>query len=168
MRLKLVGLKSPETRGVKLYHSATFVEVLTVGFGCFPQELSQMDAPNPPTGWLPRFNTNRRRFGILFTDTAVGYISLKGIQSVVEGSTEAELLTHFGSLFLWRQIFLLAVFFFGCFFSCCCCVFFCWSFCFVCWSFCCCCCCCCGRRRHFVSFFPCLTADELKIANCDF
>jgi len=39
-------------------------------------------------------------FGILFTDTAVGYISLKGIQSVVEGSTEAELLTHFGSLHL--------------------------------------------------------------------
>ena len=82
----------------------------------FPLGTFPNGCPNPPTGWLPRFNTNRRRFGILFTDTAVGYISLKGIQSVVEGSTEAELLTHFGSLFLWRQIFLLVVFFLGCFF----------------------------------------------------
>ena len=61
-----------------------------------------MDARFSPWG-APRCK-QRPRFGILFTDTAVGYISLKGMQSVVEGSMEADLLTHFGSLFLCREV----------------------------------------------------------------
>ena len=112
-----------------------------------------MDAPTEPTNrvGLPFVETNRRRFGILFTDTAVGYISLKGVQSVVEGSTEADLLTHFGSLFLWRQIFLLVVVFFLLLLS----SFFVGHFVLFVGHF---------LLLSFCEFFPCLTADELKIA----
>eukprot|EP00435_Cladocopium_sp_Y103_P049644 s663_g15.t1 len=39
-------------------------------------------------------------FGILFTDTVIGYISLHNLDMVAEGSMEADLLTHFGSLHL--------------------------------------------------------------------
>lgn len=39
-------------------------------------------------------------FGILFTDTVIGYTSLHNVDTVAEGSMEADLLTHFGSLHL--------------------------------------------------------------------
>lgn len=40
------------------------------------------------------------RFGILFTDTVIGYISLIGLESIAEDSMEADLMTNFGSLCL--------------------------------------------------------------------
>lgn len=67
-----------------------------VGIGIFLSELKGHFPEISNFEWKPP--PAQPRFGILFTDTVIGYTSLHNVDTVAEGSMEADLLTHFGSL----------------------------------------------------------------------